>query len=472
MSTIATAVSISARDGQTVEVPMADIENLQRRLEGRLLTSVDPEYDQARRVWNGLIDRRPKLIVQCASVNDVVAAVELVRDHGLRVSIRGGGHNVAGHAVCGDGVVIDMSLMRTVRVNPGARRVVAQSGARLADIDTATVPYELAVPLGVVSATGIAGLTLGGGYGWLSRRYGLTSDNLRGAQVVLGSGRVVHASEDENPDLFWALRGGGGGFGVVTEFTYQAHPIDERVWVAMPIYPMDKAAKVLSFVRSYAPKAPAELAVLVSLWMAPDTEAVPRELRGAPAVVPIGMYTGPFERGEKNLRPLRQIASPITDLSSPMRFEQAQRMLDTDYPDGRLYYWKSTYLRELDDSCIETLEACARLRPSALSSVDVWMLGAATGRAPISDTPMTHRSEPWLVAIEANWDDPAQTAANKSWTRETFEKLEQFSSGGSYVNFGGLADEREETAKRAYTHNYPRLHRIRAAYDPMGVFGL
>lgn len=471
MSITATAVTLSARDGRPVEVPIADIEALRRRLDGALLTSADSPYEHARRVWNGLIDRHPKLIVQCEGVGDVVAAVEFVRDHGPRVSIRGGGHNVAGGAVCDDGVVIDLSRMRTVRVNPGARRVVAQGGTRLADIDAATVPHELAVPLGVVSATGAAGLTLGGGYGWLSRRYGLTCDNLRGAEVVLGSGRVVRAAEDENPDLFWALKGGGAGLGIVTEFTYQAHPVNERAWVAMPVYPMAKAADVLSFAREYAARAPSELAILVSLWMAPETDSVPEQMRGAQAVIPIGVYTGPFRRGEQVIRPLRQIATPITDLSGPMRFEQVQRMLDADYPDGRLYYWKSTYLRELSGTCIKELVASAQKRPSALSSIDVWMLGAATGHSPATDTPLAHRAEPWLLAVEANWDDPRQTEPNRAWARETLENLQQFSNGGTYVNFGGLADEHDENVRRAYSDNYRKLQRIRAAYDPMGVFG-
>jgi hypothetical protein len=399
----------------------------------------------------------------------VIAAVSFAKEHDLLLSVRCGGHNVAGQAVCNDGLVIDLSLMRRVLVDPVRRTVQVQGGATLGDIDRQTQKFGLAVPVGVVSATGIGGLTLHGGIGWLMRKHGLTIDNLLAVEIVTADGQLRRASETEHADLFWAIRGGGGNFGIVTSFEFRAHPVGPQVWFLVTIYPISKARQVLQFTRDFMAEAPEDLGLLATLWNAPNEEAVPQEYRQTPVVIVAGCYSGPPETAEQVIRPLREITTPIADLSRPMPFESVQTFLDADYPEGRLYYWKSAYLRELSEPALDLLIGQAAARPSPRSSLDLFFMNGAVNRVPADQTAFARRDMPYLVSIEANWTDPGQSDANIAWARNTFEDLQQFAHG-SYLNFPGFMEDADKLLQGAYETNYERLLAIKTKYDPDNLF--
>lgn len=442
---------------------------LRQSLRGELVTAEDPAYDAARRVWNGLIDKRPAMIARCLGVADVVTAVNFARDHDVLLSVRAGGHNVAGKAVCDGGLVVDLSPMRAVRIDPTSRIVHVQGGATLGDLDHETQAFGLAVPLGLVRATGIAGLTLHGGMGWLTRRYGLTLDSLTAADVVTADGRLVKANEMDRPDLFWAIRGGGGNFGVVTTFEFRPYMIGPDVWFVAPMYPMSEARPVLQFVRDFMLRAPEELTVVVSLWTAPDEPFVPQEHRRSPVVMVLGCYSGPFARGEEFIRPLRTIAEPVADLSGPRRFVDVQKFFDADYPNGRLYYWKSMHLTSLDDDVVDALVGHAGRRPSPLTSIDIWFIDGVMNRVTSNRTAYARRDARYLCAVESNWTDPEQSNTNIAWTREVFEDMQRFALG-SYLNFPGFVEEPERLLEGAYGPNYGRLKTVKTKYDPDNLF--
>ena len=448
------------------------VDELRRSFRGEILVQEDETFDEARRIWNGMIDKRPALIARCTGAADVIAAVDFAREHGVPLSVRGGGHNVAGKALCDDGLVIDLSPMRAVHVDPDVRVVRAGGGATLGDIDRETSAgggFGLAVPLGVVSQTGVAGLCLHGGMGWLTRKHGLTLDNLIAVEIVTADGRLRRASETENADLFWAVRGGGGNFGVVTAFKFRAHPVGPEVWFLVAMYPMAQAKRIVQFLERFMRQAPEELAVLASLWTAPDDDPIPPRHRGEPVIVLLGCYSGPFEKGERMIQPLRELGEPVADLSGPMPFVQVQCSLDADYPDGRLYYWKSVYLPELDEQIIDVLVDAARRRPSPLTSIDVWFLAGAAMRVQPDATAYARRDVPYAIGIESNWTDPAESDANVAWARELFDALQPFSRG-TYLNFPGFMEDTEKLLHGAYGANYKRLQTIKAQYDPDNVF--
>ncbi len=447
-------------------------ESLGRSIAGELIWPGHPEYESARRIWNGLIDRRPRWIVRCANERDVVAAFRFARERGLDVSVRGGGHNVAGRAIMDGGLVIDLSSMRRVDVNVPERTVTVEGGATLGDVDGASLPQGLVVPLGVVSKTGVAGLTLHGGYGWYTRRYGLSVDSLLEATVLTADGQLRRASEAENPDLLWALRGGGGNFGVVTSFTFRGHPQATPVWFSFVIYPGDQAGSVMRVFRDYIVQAPEELGALAVHWSAPPLPEIPATLHGSPVLILLAVYSGPDESADRALAPLRHAdAEPIADLTKRMPFQQVQKALDEDYPDGRLYYWKSAYAPAASDELLSVMEKAAAQRPSALTSIDLWGLGGgAASRVPVDATAFAHRDAPFLVALEANWDDPADTNANIDWARATYRELERFSGGKTYLNFPGFAEGGDALLRGAYGPNYERLRAIKAKYDPDNFF--
>jgi FAD/FMN-containing dehydrogenase len=446
------------------------VDDFDAGIQGEVLRPGDGGYDAARRVWNGMIDRRPALIVRCAGSADAVAAVNLARERGLPLAVRGGGHNVAGSAVCDGGIVVDLSAMNGVRVDPERRTVRVEGGARLGDVDRATQAFNLAVPVGVVSRTGIAGLALHGGLGFLTRKHGLTSDNLVSAEVVTADGQVLTVDTQHHADLYWALRGGGGNFGVVTAFEFRLHPVGPEVWMAIVMYPVEKAQKVLSVFRELMAQAPDELMAVAIFWNAPTEEFVPEEFRGAPVIVLAACHSGPFEDGERAIQPFREIDTPAVDLSGPMPFVAAQQAFDADYPDGRRYYWKSTYLRHLDDDVVQALAGHAAARPSQLTSLDVWALGGAMGRVPSDETAFARRDAPFLLGIEANWDDPAADEANIAWAREVYRDAQRFSPGGAYLNFPGFGEEGATLVRSSYGGNYDRLAAIKAKYDPNNLF--
>jgi FAD/FMN-containing dehydrogenase len=445
------------------------VAELRQSFQGELVTPRDASYDETRKVWNGLIDKHPALIARCGSTADVSAAVNFARRHEVLLSVRGGGHNVAGQAVCDEGLVIDLSPMRDVRVDPAQRVVQVQGGATLGDIDRATQPFGLAVPVGLVSATGIGGLTLHGGMGWLTRKHGLTIDNLISVEIVTADGQRRRAGETEHPDLFWALRGGGGNFGIVTSFEFRAHAVGPEVWFLATIYPISQARHILQFARDFMAEAPEELGLLASLWSAPEDESIPREYRRAPVLVLLGCYQGPPAAGEQITRPLRRLGTPLTDLSTAMPFEKVQTFLDADYPEGGLYYWKSAYLKDLSENAMDLLIDHTLARPSWQSSLDIWYLGGAMNRVPADRTAFARRDMAHLIGIEANWTDPGQSDANIAWARRVFEDMQQFSQG-TYLNFPGFMEDGDKLLQGAYEANYERLLAIKTKYDPDNLF--
>ncbi len=360
--------------------------------------------------------------------------------------------------------------MRGVHTDPDKRTAVAEGGARLGDLDRATQAYGLAAPVGVVSATGIAGLTLHGGIGWLLRKHGLSIDNLLSVEIVTADGRLRRADPTENSDLFWAIRGGGGNFGVVTSFNFKVHPVGPEVWLSAPIYPLGRAQEVMAAFRDFMEAASDELMGLAVFWSAPEAPQVPKNLHGSPVVILLSCYTGPFEKGEKILAPLRRIGTPIADLGGPMRFVDVQTFLDADYPDGKFYYWKSIYLDRLDEEAIKMLSDHTASRPSPLSSIDVWTLGRAMSRVKSTDTAFYKRDAPYMIGIEANWDKREDAEANIEWARAVFEDMKKFTRGGHYLNFPGFFEERESLLLGAYGENLKRLKSVKAKYDPANLF--
>jgi FAD/FMN-containing dehydrogenase len=437
---------------------------------GEIVRTGDSAYEPALEIWNGLIDRRPALIVRCLAPDDVVATVNFARDHDLLLAVRGGGHGVAGHALCDGGLVIDVSEMRAVDVDPEARAARAQGGCTLSDVDRETQQHGLATPLGVVGATGIAGLTLSGGIGHLRRKHGLSCDNLVSAQVVTADGSLLTVSQDENQDLFWAIRGGGGNFGVVTSFEYRLHPVGPEVFVCFVFYPAKHGRDVLRACERYVGEAPEDAAPLAFFGRVPEAEDFPPESHGDPFVALLIPDPGDPTQGERALQPLRQVADPIADLSGTMPYTQAQAVLDEDYPDGWCYYWKSINVRELSDELIDRLAEHAAAAPSPHSTIDIWFQGGAMARVGEEETAFANRGEPYLLGLEANWEEEASSRENVVWVREVFADMRSFSGGGVYLNFPGFLEEGEEVLQEGYGRNYERLVEVKTKYDPTNVF--
>jgi len=463
-------LSLISRDGTAKSLSKNIIDGFRNSIQGELITPADIEYESARKLWNGMIDKKPVLIARCAGVADVISAVNFSKEHNLLFSIRSGGHNVSGSAIADGGLVVDLSAMRSVTVNPERRVAHAEGGVRLGDLDHETQKFNLAVPVGVVSETGVSGLTLHGGAGWLLRKHGLTIDNLLSVEIVTADGQLKNANQHENSDLFWAIRGGGGNFGVVTKFEFKLHPVGPKVWMSVPMYPLDRAKAVMGACREYMQKAPEDLMVLGVYWSAPEVPEVPNQYHGAPVVILLGCYTGPFEKGESVIAPLREIGAPIADLSAPMSWVEAQKFLDEDYPDGAFYYWKSIYMDHLNDAVLEALAEHTVARPSKESSIDVWMLGGAMSRVNPTETAFCKRSAPYMLGIEANWKNRADAKANISWAKDVFKNMQKFTSGGSYLNFPGFVEDIEDLLQGSYGPNLDRLRKIKAKYDPTNLF--
>jgi FAD/FMN-containing dehydrogenase len=439
---------------------------LRAGLRGDALLPTDAGYDEARRVFNGMIDRHPRLIVRCAGVADVMRAVNFARERELPVAVKGGGHGVAGHALCDDGLVIDLALMRGVRVDPVRRTLRAEGGCRWLDVDIEAQAHGLATVGGTVSDTGIAGLTLGGGLGWLSRQYGMTCDNLRSVDIVTADGRFLTASAEEHPDLFWAVRGGGGNFGVVTSFEYALHPVGTIIG-GLFAYPAERAGEVLRQYRAMAESAPEELSLITVFASAPAAPFVPPEFHGHPVMVVLGGYFGPQKRAEELLRPWRELG-PVVDLFGPMPYGALQTMTDELAPNGTQNYWKAENLRELSDAAIEALIASNLDRPAPLSMIHVIALGGAVNRVPADATAYPYRDAAYMVHVIGMWADPAENERGIAWARETWQALRPFSAGGVYQNF--TSDDGDEVAHSAYGASYKRLAAIKAQYDPTNFF--
>jgi FAD/FMN-containing dehydrogenase len=440
------------------------------QVRGPVLMPGDPGYDDARSIWNGLIDRHPALIVQCSGAADVVDAVNFAREQGLTLSIKAGGHNVAGNAVNDDGIVLDLSQMRGVHVDPASQTVRVQGGATWGDLDRETQLFGLAVPGGVVSTTGVAGLTLHGGLGHLRRKHGLSIDSLVSVDIVTADGQLRRASATENEDLFWAVRGAGSNFGVVTSFEFRAHPVGPMVFVGAIFYPFEEASSILPAWRDFMATAPEELSSLAICWSVPPVEPFPPEIHGTPVVVVAAAYSGPVEEGERIVQPLRELASPVVDASGPWPWLGLQSGFDAIFPEGELRYWKSRSVTELSDEVIGDIVELAGRRPAPLSDIVIWHHGGAMSRVAEEETAYGGRDTQFLVTAEASWTDPAQNEEAIAWAREVFDAMERYSTGAVYLNFPGLGEEEEALARAGYGVNYERLAVLKAKYDPDNLF--
>jgi FAD/FMN-containing dehydrogenase len=448
----------------------AAIDGLRNSLRGPLLEAGDEGYDAARQVWNGMIDRRPALIARCAGVSDVIAAVNFARAHDLLVSIRGGGHNVTGNAVCDGGLMIDMSLMKGIRVDPASRTVRAQAGVTWGEFDHETQAFGLATTGGQVTTTGIAGLTLGGGIGWLMRKCGAVVDNLLSVDLVTADGRFLTASAGENADLFWGLRGGGGNFGVATSFEYRLHPIGPMITGGMMLYPASDAPALLRFLRTYLETAPDEVLVLAAFLSAPPAPFVPAEMHGAPMMAIGFCHAGSLDEGQQAANRLREFGPPAVDLIGPMPYVALQQLFDPSVPFGQQVYLKSEHLAILSDQVIDTLVTHAAGRTSPHSVVLLFPLGGAIGRVGDDETAFGHRGAAFDYVIYSMWLDPAESERHIAWTREFAAAMQQFSVG-VYVN--ELGSEGDDRVRAAYPrHTYERLVALKNAYDPTNLFHL
>lgn len=448
------------------------IEKFKASLGGELIQPNDEGYDDARKVWNAMIDKRPALIAQCSGTADVITAVNFAREQGVLLSVRGGGHNIAGTALCDDGLTIDLSGMKGLHVDLKTRTVRAQPGCRLGDLDRETQIFGLAVPAGIVTDTGIAGLTLGGGFGWLTRRYGYTCDNLLSADVVTADGSFLTASEKENSDLFWGLRGGGGNFGIVTSFEYQAYPLGPQVTAGMVIHPMESAREVVGFFREFSAGASDELCCLLTLRLAPPAPFLPKEVHGKPIVGIAVCYSGSLEDGERAVRPLKEFGNPLADIIGPKPFVVHQTLFDAAMAPGRHYYWKSEYLPEFSEAAGGVLMDHAAKITSAHSSMLFFQLGGAMARFEETDTPAGNRNAAYVLNVAASWEDPAQTDEQIAWARGCWSAMQQFSTGGVNVNFL-TGEEGNQRVRAAYgAANYERLVELKNKYDPQNMFRL
>ncbi len=447
---------------------------LKRQLEdafvGELLADGDAGYEAARRVWNGMVDRRPTLIARCAGDRDIVLALNGAREQGLAVAVRGGGHNVAGNGVCDGGVVIDLSSLKAIEVDPESRVARVGPGVLLGELDRATQAHGLATPTGNVSMTGVAGLTLGGGLGWIARKHGPACDNLLAAEVVTAEGHRVRASAEENPDLLWGLRGGGGNFGVVTSFEYRLHPVGPHVLAGGVLHAFADAPELFRFLREFVAEAPDELSVTASTFRAAAPMPVPDEMLGELVTVLAVCYAGDLTAGERALGPLRGFGRPLLDGIAPMPYTALQSGSDASYPSGQHNYWKSHYLRDLSDDAIDTIIAHAPRMSSPLSSFYLQHLGGEIARPDSTSAAFGHRDGLFDFAILTVWRDPAETAEHVAWAREFFEAMQPHAHG-VYVN--NLGTEGAERVKSAYAPDtYAKLVALKDTYDPRNVFRL
>ena len=440
---------------------------LAERFRGDLIQPGDPGYDQARRVYNGMIDRYPKVIAHCFDVADVIAVVDFSREEGLDVAVRSGGHNAAGLGTCDDGVVIDLGRMKGIRVDPDGCVARVEGGCTWGDVDHATHPFGLATPSGLISTTGVGGLTLGGGFGHLSRQHGLSCDNLISADVVTADGTFVTASGDEYPDLFWALRGGGGNFGVVTSFEFQLHPVS-TVLGGPIFYPIDRAGDVMRFYRDYIAEAPEQMSAFFGFHLAPPAPFVPKHLHNVPLALIVACYNGPPEQGQAIIQPLREVVPPALDLVGPLPYPALQGMFDALQPPGLLHYWKADFVNELTDDAIDIHLRYGPRVPSVPSLMHLYPLNGAVSRVGNQETAFSYRDATFAHVILATDDDPALMSAHIAWAREYWSALHPHSAGGAYVNF--LMNEGQERIAATYRENYPRLQALKQRYDPNNLF--
>jgi FAD/FMN-containing dehydrogenase len=448
----------------------ATVQELRESVRGEILTPGDDGYAEACQVWNGAHDgHRPALVVRCAGAADVIAAVGFARSNDLTIAVRGGGHSVAGFSTCDDGIVIDLSPMADVRVDPEARRATVGGGAVWANVDHETQAHGLATTGGLISTTGVAGFTLGGGIGWTMRKFGLACDNLAAADVVTADGRLVHASESENADLLWGLRGGGGNFGIVTRFEFDLHPLGPMIYAGPIFYPGDAARDLLRAFRDWSGEAPDEITGLVNLTAAPPLPVIPEDWHGKKVAAFVAAAVGPLEEGEGLVRAFREVAEPIADLLGPMPYHVLQTLLDPLWPKGIHAYFKATNLARLDDELIDRLCEIHLDAPGPQCEIHVHQMGGAVARVADGATAFAERSMPFVLNAVTGWHDPALGAAHREWSRAAIAAASDASTGRAYVNFLGDAD----AARTSYgRETYARLVALKNEYDPTNVFRL
>ncbi len=442
--------------------------DLRDRLRGDVIDAGDDRYEEARQLYNGMIDKRPRFIVRCTSVTDVIGAVRYGRETGLAIAIRGGGHNGAGFASCDDGLVIDLSPMKGVRVDPEGRTVRVEPGCTQGDMDRATHPFGLAVPAGIVSSTGVAGLTLGGGHGYLTRQYGLTIDNLLEADVVLADGRLITASAEQHPDLFWALRGGGGNFGVVTSFRFRAHPVS-TVFGGPIFYDIADAREVMRWYREFLPQAPERFSPFLGLKRVPSVEAFPRDLWGREICALVCCFDGPADEADEVMRPIRQqLPAPLLDGCTPLPYPALQSLFDPLLPPGLQWYWKGDIVRDLPDEAIDVHLEHAAKAPSELSLMHLYPIDGAVQRVGADETAWRFRDATWSMVIAGIDPDPASADRLTRWARDYWQAVHPHTVGGAYVNF--MMDEGPDRVRATYGDNLARLAEVKRAYDPTNLF--
>lgn len=463
-------VMLTTADGGNTLVDPSVFTALSGAFSGDVLTPTSPGYDEARSIWNGMIDKRPSMIARCMNTADVVRCVQFAKSHNLLLAVRGGGHNIAGNATCDGGMVIDLSPMKAVHVDPAARTATAEPGVTLGEYDAATQAHGLATPLGINSTTGIAGLTLGGGFGWISRKYGLTIDNLISVEVVTANGEVVTASETENADLFWGIRGGGGNFGIVTKFTYRLHQVGPEVCSGLIVHPMADAKKLLTFYREFVETLPDDVTIWVVLRKAPPLPFLPAEWHGKEILVFAALCAGDMASGEAALKPLRDFGNPIADVIGPHPFVGFQQAFDPLLTPGMRNYWKSHDFDEMTDGMIDAaIDAVSNL-PSPHTEFVFAQMGGATSRVESGATAYRDRTMKFVMNVHGRWETAAEDTACVAWCRQIFDAMTPYSTGGVYVNF--LTAEEGGRVKEAYGSGYDRLVTLKRKYDPTNLFRL
>ncbi len=454
--------------GAVVTLDRETVDHLAAGLQGDLITPADAGYDEARTLYNAMIDKHPALIVRCANAADVAAAVAFARHNKLDVAIRGGGHNGAGLAMVDDGLVIDLSPMKAIHIDTAARTVRVAGGCTWGEVDQATHAHGLAVPSGIISTTGVGGLTLGGGLGYLSRAHGLTIDNLLAVDIVLADGRLVTASENENPDLFWAVRGGGGNFGVVTSFLFQGQPVG-MVYGGPIIWPIDQTETILRWYLDFIANAPENISGWFGIHRVPTGSALPAELHGAHGCVTVWCYTGPMEEAEAVFRPIRALGTPVLDLAGPLPFPQLQSMFDQlYYPPGLQWYWKADFFNEVNDEAIALHLKFGSNLPSELCTMHLYPINGAVDRVGRTDTAFSYRDVTFAQVIVGVESDPANVDQVTQWARQYWAALHPHSAGGAYVNM--MMEEGQGRVEAAYRDNYRRLAAVKKKYDPDNLF--
>jgi FAD/FMN-containing dehydrogenase len=456
-------------EGREIDLSPDVLSGLKMRLKGPVFVPGDAGYDESRSVWNAMIDQKPGLVVRCLGIADVIAGVRFAREHNLLISIKGGGHNIAGLATVNGALMLDMSLMRGVWVDPHGKVAHAQAGCLLGDVDRETQVHGLAAVLGFVSLTGIAGLTLGGGFGYLTRRWGWTSDTVTGMDVVTADGRLVRASSSENADLFWGLRGGGGNFGIVTGIDYTLYPVGPEIVGGVVAWPASEAPKVLELYRTLAEKAPPELTLVAMMRPAPPAPWLPKDMHGKPIVAMIACHSGRPEEGEKAVAPIKSFGSPIGDVLVRRPYTQLQSMLDGTQPKGRRYYWKSEYLSRIEPALCDKAMAHAAKIPSPHSAVIFFQLGGALNQLKDEHSPAGNRDARYVLNVAGSWERAGDDKANIEWARQAWADMKSFSTGGNYINFL-TEDEGPERIEAALGKGLKRLAEVKATWDPENVF--